>query len=80
MLGVVVSFAFKFSFDALDHALRACDDGKHFLVGGFQVGDELGCLAVHPVLKAVEAASEVAKQDAYGCEADDEEADEKPAV
>ena len=76
----VVSFAFKFSFDALDHALRACDDGKHFLVGGFEMAHKFGCLAVHPVLKAVEAAGEIAKQNTDGSKANDEEADEEPAV
>ena len=76
----VVSFEFKFSFDALDHALRACDNGKHFLICCFEVGNELGCLAVHAVLQAVEAACEVAEEDADRCEADDEEADEEPAV
>jgi len=80
MLGVVVSFAFEFALDALDHAFCGCDDAEHFLICCFEVGNELGCLAVHAFLQAVEAASEVAKQDAYGSKANDEEADEEPAV
>ena len=70
----------KFALDSLDDGSGAGDDGEHFAVGCFEVLDELLGLFVHAGLQHVEASCEISEQGEYGGEADDEEADEEPAV